>query len=165
MSVENRLVNPEVLQSLYGSIPDLSGVGIRSINLNPSGPTVTLRVDLPSFPSSAPREWLEAGADAVQCQLAFLDVTRISLTRWVPPTTGDVRMEPYGDERRMRVAVGGSGVALEFECHELATLGHVSAFKMRPDGADSGPHCYVGKLDARLYKCLPGTEEYKFYGR
>ncbi|MFG2788746.1 Imm50 family immunity protein [Streptomyces sp. NPDC048419] len=165
MTVESRLVNPDALRSLYGSIPDLSGVAIRSINLNPSGPTVTLRVDLSAFPEFAPQEWLEAGMDAVQCQLAFMDVTEISLTRWIPPTTGDVSMEPYGDARRMRVAVEGAGVSLSLECHELAKLSHVSAFKLHPDGTDNGPHRYLSKLDARLYECLPGAEEYKFYGR
>ncbi|MFI6658956.1 Imm50 family immunity protein [Streptomyces sp. NPDC050523] len=164
-----RLSNGDLFRSLYGSVPELTGVAIRSVNLNPSGPTVTLRVDLPSFPEGFPegasREWLDAGIDTVQCQLAFLDVREISLTRWDPPTTGDVRMEPYGDERRTRVAVEGSGVELEFECHEFATLSHVSAFKARPDGTDSGPHRYVNKVDARLYQSLPTTEEYTFYGR
>ncbi|MFE7166302.1 Imm50 family immunity protein [Streptomyces sp. NPDC057616] len=165
MSVESRLVNPEILQALYGTIPALSGVAVRSVNLNPVGPGVTLRVDLPSFPGSAPQEWLDAGVDAVQCQLGFLDVRMVSLTRWSPPTTGDVRMEPYGGQRRMRVGVEGSGVALEFECHDLATVGHVSAFRMGADGTDGGPHCYVNKVDARLYESLPGTEEFTFYGR
>jgi hypothetical protein len=165
MTVEIRLVNPKALRLLYGHLPGLTGVAIRSINLNPSGPTVTLRVDLPSFPESAPQEWLDSGMDAVQCQLAFPDVTEVSLTRWEPPTKGDVRMEPYGDERRVRVAVEGSGVELEFACHEFATLSHVSAFKARPDGTDSGAHRYVSKVDARLYESLPGTEEYTFYGR
>ncbi|MGY6023140.1 Imm50 family immunity protein [Streptomyces spinosirectus] len=163
MTVESRLVNPEALRSLYGHVPGLTGVAIRSINLNPSGPTVTLRV--PSFPESAPQEWLDSGMDAVQCQLAFLDVTEISLTRWVPPTTGDVTMEPYGDDKRMRVVAAGAGVALEFECHELAKLSHVSAFRKQPDGTDNGPHRYVSKVDARLYRSLPSAEEYTFYGR
>ncbi|MEV0206292.1 Imm50 family immunity protein [Streptomyces sp. NPDC050788] len=165
MTLESRLVNPEALLSLYGSIPDLCGVAIRSVNLSPIGPTVTLRVDLPSFPAGAPREWLDAGMDAVQCQLAFLDVTEVSLARWVPPTSGDVVMEPYGDEKRMRVSVEGRGVALKFEAHDLATLSHVSAFKAQADGTDSGPHCFVSKVDARLYESLPGTEVCTFYGR
>ncbi|MER5915249.1 Imm50 family immunity protein [Streptomyces sp. NPDC001982] len=165
MTVERHLVNPETLQALYGRVPDLQGVNIRSINLSPSGPSVSLRVDLPYFPGSAPREWVDAGVDAVQCQLQFLDVENISLTRWTPPTSGDVEMEPWGDQRRMRVGVRGSGVSMEFHCYELATVSHVSAFKMQPDGADSGLHLFASKLDARLYKSLPGTDESKFYGR
>ncbi|GGJ13037.1 Imm50 family immunity protein [Streptomyces brasiliensis] len=165
MTVERRLVNPEMLQAMYGTVPELAGVNVRSINLSPSGPSVTLRVDLPAFPRSAPPEWTDAGMDAVQCQLQFLDVENISLTHWAPPTSGDVEMEPWGEQRRMRVTVRGSGVSMEFTCYELATVSHVSAFKMQPDGADGGLHLFAGKLDARLYKSLPGTDESKFYGR
>ncbi|WP_329271537.1 Imm50 family immunity protein [Streptomyces sp. NBC_01451] len=73
-TVESFIVNPEALDSLYGHVPDLVDVRIRSINLNWRGPTVTLRIDLPYFPASAPQEWIDAVMDTVQCQLKFLAV-------------------------------------------------------------------------------------------
>lgn len=84
MTFDAFLVNREVLQSLYGKVPDLSEVRIRSINLNWRGPSVTLRVDLPCFPGSAPQEWIDEHMDTVQCQFRFLAVDTISLTAWDP---------------------------------------------------------------------------------
>ncbi|MFI6489342.1 Imm50 family immunity protein [Streptomyces sp. NPDC050564] len=165
MTVDDFLVNPEVLQALYGCVPHLSGVTLRSINLDWCGHTVTLRIDLPSFPGSAPREWIDAGMDAVQCQLQFLAVEKISLTDWAPPAVGDINLAPWGRERRMRVTVSGSGVALGFHCNESVTVGHVSAFKVKADGSDSGRHFFVGKVDARRYSALPGPDDRTFYAR
>ncbi|WP_406474634.1 Imm50 family immunity protein [Streptomyces sp. NBC_01615] len=165
MTVEVPLVNPEMLQSLYGHVPELIGVRIRSINLNRSGPTVTLRIDLPSFPGSAPQEWVEAGMDSVQCQFQFLAVENIFLTDWSPPAVGRIEMAPWGRERRMRVSFSGSGVAFGFDCYESVTMGHVSAFKIQADGSDGGRHLFASKVDARLYSSLPGTEERIFYER
>ncbi|MFC7261227.1 Imm50 family immunity protein [Streptomyces lutosisoli] len=164
-------MNPEVLQSLYGHLPDLSSVRIRSINLNWRGPTVTLRVDLPSFPGSPPQEWIDAGMDTVQCQFEFLAVERISLTDWAPPAVGGIEMTPWGRERRMRVGFSGSGsgsgsgMTLGFDCYESVSVRHVSAFTIQEDGSDSGRRLFVSKVDARRHTSLPGTDEKTFYER
>lgn len=165
MTVERFLVNPEPLRSLYGQVPDLIGVRIRSINLNWRGPTVTLRVDLPSYPSTAPREWIDAGLDTVQCQFQFLAVEGISLTDWTPPALGNVEMVLWGMERRMRVTVRGRGLSLDFACSESVRVGHVSAFKIKENGTDDGVHLFMSKIDARRHSSLPGTEEKTFYER
>lgn len=165
MTVESFLVNPEALNSLYGHVPELGDVRIRSINLNWRGPTVTLRVDLPSFPGSAPQEWIDAGMDTVQCQLQFLAVENISLTEWNPPSVGSVEMSPLGVESRMRVIADGRGVALRFDCSESVRAGHVSAFRIQADGSDNGPHLFVSKIDARRHTFLPSTDEKTFYER
>lgn len=124
-----------------------------------------LRVDLPTFPGSAPQEWIDAGMDTVQCQLQFLAVENISFTAWDPPAVGDVEMSPSGSERRMRVAAVGRGVALRFECSESVTVSHVSAFRIGSGGSDDGPHLFVSKLDTRRHTFLPATDEKTFYGR
>ncbi|MFD4621773.1 Imm50 family immunity protein [Streptomyces sp. NPDC058475] len=165
MTAEGFFANPEVLQSLYGQVPDLTGVRIRSINLNWRGPTVTLRVDLPSFPGSAPQEWIDAGMDTVQCQFQFLAVENISLTDWAPPAVGVIEMAPWGREGRMQVSVSGSGVVLGFDCYESVSVRHVSAFRIQADGSDGGRHLFVSKVDARRHTSLPGTEEKTFYER
>jgi hypothetical protein len=165
MTVQDHLVNPEVLRSLYERPLDWSRVRLRSINLNWRGPTVALRVDLPAFPDSPPVEWTEAGTDTAQCQLQFLAVEDVSLTEWTTPAVGSLHMTPWGRERRMRVAVRGQGVALEFDCNESVRIGHVSAFASQPDGSDDGPHLFVSKVDARRFSALPATHEKTFYAR
>ncbi|MEV7148509.1 Imm50 family immunity protein [Streptomyces sp. NPDC051287] len=165
MTVEGFLVNPEVLQSLYGSAPVIGEVRIRSVNLNWRGPTVTLRGDLLSFPESAPGEWIDAGADTVQCQFQFLAAENVSLTEWVPPAVATVTLEPWGVERRMRVTVAGAGIALRFDCNESVRVGHVSAFRMRDGDSDAGRHLFVSKIDARRHESLPPTDARTFYER
>ncbi|MEU6277371.1 Imm50 family immunity protein [Streptomyces populi] len=163
--MEKFLVDPEVLRSLYGRVPRLSEIRVRSINLNWRGPTLTLRVDLPSYPESAPQEWTDAGLDTVQCQLQFLAAEGISLAAWDPPAPGVLEAAPYGTERRMRVAFRGDGLSLEFDCSESVRVGHVSAFKISENGLDDGRHLFVSKLDARRHGSLPGTQDRTFYER
>lgn len=165
MTVEGFLVNPEVLQSLYGRTPNVSDFRLRSINLNWRGPTVTLRVDLPSFPGSAPQDWVDAGVDTVQCQLQFLAVENISLTEWAPPAVSTINIASWGERRRIQVTVDGSGVALRFDCSESVRVSHVSAFKIQHDGSDSGRHLFVSKIDSRRHASLPTTDEKTFYER
>ncbi|WP_328454309.1 immunity 50 family protein [Streptomyces sp. NBC_00386] len=165
MTVEKFLVNPEPLRSLYGHVPDLIDIRIRSINLNWRGPTVTLRVDLPSYPEMAPQEWTDAGLDTVQCQFQFLAVDGISLTDWRPPVVGSVETVSWGTERRMRVTARGSGLSLDFACSESVRVGHVSAFKIKESGSDDGVHRFMSKIDARRHSSLPGTEDRTFYER
>ncbi|MET7454692.1 Imm50 family immunity protein [Streptomyces sp. NPDC005574] len=165
MTVEDHLVNPEALRSLYEHPLDWSQVRIRSINLNWRGPTVALRVDLPAFPVSPPVEWIEAGVDTVQCQLQFLAVEGISLTEWTTPAVGSLDVAPWGTERRMRVTFRGRGAAVQFDCNESVRIGHVSAFESHPDGSDDVPHLFVSKVDARRFSALPATHEKTFYAR
>jgi len=165
MTVDRFLVNPEVLRSLYERTPSLNDVRIRSINLNWRGPTVTLRADLPSFPDSAPQEWIDAGVDTVQCQFQFLAAEDISLAEWAPPAVGTINFAPWGEQRRMRVTVDGSGVALRFDCSESVRIGHVSAFKIQQDGSDDGKHRFTSKIDAWRHGSLPATDEKTFYER
>ncbi|WP_406838653.1 Imm50 family immunity protein [Streptomyces sp. AHU1] len=165
MTVEKFLVNPEVLRSLYGRIPPLTEIRVRSINLNWRGPTVTLRVDLPSYPEPAPQEWTDAGLDTVQCQFQFLAAEGISLADWNPPALGGLEMAPYGTGRRMRVTFKGEGLSLEFDCSESVHVGHVSAFRISENGLDDGRHLFVSKIDARRHGSLPGTQDRTFYER
>jgi hypothetical protein len=61
VALDDHLVNPQSLRSLYREIPDqLNRVRIRSVNLDWRGPTPRLRVDLPAFPQAPPAEWGDA---------------------------------------------------------------------------------------------------------
>ncbi|MFI9342522.1 Imm50 family immunity protein [Streptomyces sp. NPDC052773] len=165
MTADRFLANPQVLESLYGHPPELRGVRVRSVNLNWRGPTLTLRVDMPTYPRVPPQEWADAGMDTVQCQLQFLAVERLALSGWSPPVVGDIETASLGIERRMRVTIDGKGTSLRFDCAESVRVGHVSAFSIGADGSDDGRHLFMSKVDARRYSTLPGTEEKTFYER
>ncbi|MGX1272085.1 Imm50 family immunity protein [Streptomyces phaeoluteigriseus] len=155
------IANGEVLRSVYGATtPALTGVvRVRSINLNWRGPTVTLRIDLPDFPEPAPREWLDAGLDTVQCHLQFLAVENLSVREWKPPVGAAIAVTPMGEDRRVRVEVIGDRVDLSFDSSDSVLMGHVSAFRARSDGSDGAPRMFVNRMDSRRYDSLPDPSE------
>ncbi|MFI5685744.1 Imm50 family immunity protein [Streptomyces sp. NPDC051636] len=166
MIADGLLVNPQILHSLYSDdLPELKGVHVRSVNLSPRGPTVTLRMDLPTFPGVPPQEWRDEGMDTVQCQLQFVALDNLSLTLWDPPAVADIEAVSLGSDRRMRVTASGSGLALRFDCADSVRVGHVSAFRKGANGSDSGRHLFLSKVDARRHTVLPGAEEKTFYER
>lgn len=165
MSIAEFLVNPERMRPLYAEIPDVRGVRLRSVNLNWRGPEVALRGDLPRFPDPAPPEWIDAGLNTVQCQLRFLAARNISLTRWDPPTTADIEVTRTDDRHSVHVRAHGDGVELGFDCSDSVLIGHLSAFRIGPDGSDAGRHAFVSKVDARRHASLPETCDKTFYER
>lgn len=164
--VHDLIVNPDTLHRLYGHLPDLSGdLRVRSANLSPYGPTLTLRVDVPGFPEHPPRAWADAGADAVQCHLAFLAAENITLSGWTPPAVGRLTVAPASGAHRVRLTFHGRGAALSFDCADQVTVGHISAYRRGPDGTDDGPHLFLSAVDARRHTTLPDPDERTFYGR
>lgn len=160
------LVNAEILATLYGEVPPLDGFRLRSINVDWRGPTVTLRVDLTSFPATRPPEWEGADIDTVQCHLQFLAVEDLSLAQWNPPVrSASFDAQPLGEERRVRVRVTGPEVDLGFTSNASILVGHVSAFKVAADGTDGGRHLFSRKIDALRHETIPETDEKTFHGR
>ncbi|MFF8831942.1 Imm50 family immunity protein [Streptomyces sp. NPDC015131] len=160
-------VNSHDLLDLYGRLPPLGSLDLRSVNLSWQGPTVTLRVDLPTFPSTVPPEWKDADVDTIQCHLQFLAVEDFSLALWEPPVrSASLRAQALDTaDRRIHVRVTGARVALDFTSTEAVKVGHVSAFKIGPDGSDEGRHLFVRRLDRMRHESIPSTEERTFYGR
>ncbi|ORT57883.1 Imm50 family immunity protein [Streptomyces sp. CB03238] len=166
MTDDLKLVNADDLVNLYGKVPTLGTLRLRSVNLDWRGPTVTLRVDLSSFPSVVPQEWEGAEVDTVQCHLQFLAVEDLSLAEWEPPVpSASFRVQPLKENRRIQVRVAGAGIALGFTSNASVQVGHVSAFKISSDGTDGDRHIFLKKLDRMRYESIPGTEEKTFYGR
>ncbi|MET9721527.1 Imm50 family immunity protein [Streptomyces zaomyceticus] len=158
------LANPGDLRALYGTPPALRAVTVRSVHLNHDGPALTLRLDLPAFPGSPPREWREAGFDRFQCHLQFLAVESLAMRGWNPPATADIGLDAC-DRRRMRVTVESSSFDLSFEAADTVLVGHLSAFSPGEDGSDGGSRGFLGKLDSLRFDTLPGLEEKTFYER
>lgn len=166
--VHDLIVNPDALHRLYGRLPDLSGdLRVRSLNLSPYGPTLTLRVDMPGFPEHPPRAWADAGFDTVQCHLAFLAAENITLSGWTPPALGRLTATtPATGAHRIRLTFHGRGTtALSFDCAEQVTVGHISAYRRGPDGTDDGSRLFLSAVDARRHSTLPDPDERTFYGR
>ncbi|MFJ4871270.1 Imm50 family immunity protein [Streptomyces sp. NPDC088757] len=160
------LVNPADLVRLYGEVPPFDTFRLRAVNLSWRGPTVTLRVDLSTFPATVPPEWEDAGVDTLQCHFQFVAVEDFALEQWEPPVpSASFTAEPLGRDRRMRVRVRGAGVDLGFTSHESVHVGHVSAFRIAPGGTDGGRHLFRRPLDRRLHETVPGPEEKTFHER
>jgi hypothetical protein len=162
--------NTEVLAPFYGEeLPPLQALRLRSINLNWRGPTVTLRMDLPSPPLPLPAEWRNAGVDTLQCQFQFLAVDDLTLDDWKPPVTARFTVESRpGTEHRILVrasAATDGGAFLEFTSSDQVIAGHLSAFRLGPDGSDSGPHLFRGRLDGMRHQTVPAPCEKTFYER
>ncbi|MEW1643068.1 Imm50 family immunity protein [Streptomyces sp. NPDC091219] len=166
MTVEDFIANPEVLRTLYeGDLPRLEvDIRVRSVNLDWHGPTVTLRVDLPSFPPDRPT-WMTADCNRIQCHLQFLAAEGISIPEWNQPVTARLEAVPQDGRKRIRVTISGTGADLTFTCSDSVLVGRISAFAINQDGSDDGPRSFLGRIDARRHESLPEPYEKTYYGR
>ncbi|MEU0075610.1 Imm50 family immunity protein [Streptomyces sp. NPDC006332] len=160
--------NMEILAPFYGAeLPSLRSVPLRSINLNWCGPTVSLRMDLPTPPMPLPAEWTEAGVDTVQCQFQFLAVADLVLDGWEPPVTACLAVDPLPDGRHriLVTASTDSGTFLKFTCSDEVLAGHLSGFRPLSDGSDGGPHVFRSRIDGMRHTTVPDPCEKTFYER
>jgi hypothetical protein len=160
--------NGEVLDFLYDAgLPPLDSVRLRSVHLNWRGPSVTLRLDLPTPSLPLPQEWVAAGVETVQAQLQFLAVADLELYAWEPPLTIRVGVAHLvGGEHRVRVTASAeSNSFLRFTSNADVLVGHVSGFRPGPAGADDGPHCFRSRVDGLRHTTVPDSWETTFYER
>ncbi|MFF3494666.1 Imm50 family immunity protein [Streptomyces sp. NPDC002795] len=158
-------IDPDPLRRLYGKRPRLDEFRLRSINIDLWGPSLKLRVDLAEFPEIPPEGWAATGYDVVQCHIRFSAVERLSLQEWTPPTRAHLSAASTDVPRMLDVSVRGAGVSLDFRCHESVGIGHISAFRVEPDGSDEVPHGFLGRVDTRLFATVPRPHEKIFYAR
>jgi hypothetical protein len=103
--------------------------------------------------------------DTAQCHLQFLAVENISIEQWRPPLTARIEVARRREDRRIHIDVNGDGMSMKFDCSDSILVGHISAFKLDPDGSDGGPRLFASRIDARRYDSLPETYEKTYYGR
>ncbi|MFJ1911921.1 Imm50 family immunity protein [Streptomyces sp. NPDC088147] len=154
--------NSDPLTALYSTVPPLSSVRLRSIHLNWRGPTLTLRIDLPSFPDNAPADWAESGNDTFQCHLQFLAVDHFKMCAWAPPAVVGISTSP-ADDHRISVTATGERTTFSFDSSDSILVGHMSAFAAGENGQDTGPRHFLGRVDSRRFRSLPDTYEKTFY--
>ena len=75
------LDNPQVVEHLYNSPPDLSNVTIHEITLSCSGVDVEIRFNLKEFPDRPPRKW-DGTEDRVQITLHLFVVEQVEIKKW-----------------------------------------------------------------------------------
>ncbi|WP_328405863.1 immunity 50 family protein [Streptomyces sp. NBC_00390] len=154
--------NPHELLALYSELPGLDSVTVRSVHLNSYGPALTLRVDLPAFPSNPPEEWLAAGRNRLQLHIQFIAVAHLEMTGWGPHASADIAIADAG-ACRIAVRIDSSSFVLTFEASDAIVVGHPSVFSAGEDGSDSGPHQFLKRLDARKFEKIPAADEKTFY--
>ncbi|MFI6766626.1 Imm50 family immunity protein [Streptomyces sp. NPDC050355] len=161
---EDLISSTDKLREHYSKIPPLAQVTLRSIHLSQYGPTIILRLDLPTFPDRPLPEWTDQGCDRLQCHVRFLAVEDFSMRRWEPPVMADVQMEPL-EKRRIKVDVLSSQTNLSFTSNDSLTVGRISAFRAPDGGPDRGKHHYVGRMDRLKYDSVPDPEVEVYYER
>ncbi|MEU0163185.1 Imm50 family immunity protein [Streptomyces sp. NPDC006261] len=105
--------NPHPLGSLYSTVPPLKSARLRSFHLDWRGPTLTLRIDLPSYPENPPPAWSELGHSTLQVHLQFLAIDDLTAHGWIPSTLIDIHIPPPRD-RRIQTDITGTGLKLSF---------------------------------------------------
>ncbi|MDX2402463.1 immunity 50 family protein [Streptomyces microflavus] len=152
------------LESLYFVIPPLDSVRLRSFHLDWRGPTLTARIDLPSYPGDPPPDWSDNGHNTLQVHLQFLAVENLTVCGWIPSTPVDISFSAMA-ERRMLTKISGVDLELSFTCSDSLAVGHISSSRVTESGSDNGPHSFLQPLDARRFPSLPSTHESTFYER
>ncbi|MFD5747033.1 Imm50 family immunity protein [Streptomyces sp. NPDC127033] len=155
--------NSRLLTSLYSEVPSLEAVRIRSVHLDWRGPSLTLRLDLSSFPDNLPADLLWPGHDTLQIHIKFLAIDRVTFSG-LPRSLVDISFSPMGEDRVSVVATEGAG-GFSFTASSDLIVGHVASFVRAGDGSDAGPRRFLSRLDARLFTSLPDVCERTFYER
>ncbi len=74
------VTNPQGIREIFGAeTPPLMGVGLQGVEIDREGPTLRLRMDLPTYPSSPPVKWRRNGYNVVQIELLLGGISDISL--------------------------------------------------------------------------------------
>jgi hypothetical protein len=120
-------------------------------------------VDLPWFADRPPAEWSEAGCDRLECQVHFILLEEDLRMRGRPGGTAvGVRYEPL-DRRRIRVAVRGEGIGLDFVASDSLQVSHLSAYRSDDGDPYTARRRFASRVDQMLYPTLPPTTRKPFY--
>ena len=154
------------LRDLYGVLPERSEVRLQSLHLRPLGPTILMRVDLPTFPEKVPAAWDLVACDTVQVTLEFLaaDEVLVSLPRL--PREVEISGQSLGGWLAA-FKVTGQDLDVRFRAIGRLRAGHVSAYRRLASGdAEEGrSHCFLGAVDNVHYQAVPDPWDEAFHGK
>ena len=154
------------LRDLYGVLPERSEVRLRSLHLRPAGPTIFMRVDLPTFPEEVPTAWEMAACDTVQVTLEFLAAEEMCVSLPRLPRDVEISGQSLG-EHLAAFKVTGQDLDVGFHAVGRLRAGHVSAYRgLASGGAQEGrEHCFLGAVDNMRYQAVPDPWDEAFHGK
>ncbi|MGH3314094.1 MAG: Imm50 family immunity protein [Streptomyces sp.] len=80
MSWTSTLADATALQRVFGGDPpELRETRVHEVTLSRDGPQVTIRIDLPTYPTSPPAKWRTQGFNTVQAEITFVGARDISV--------------------------------------------------------------------------------------
>ncbi len=161
------LVSREPLLGLYQEFPEFSAVTVHSVHLNSAGPSLYVRVDLPSFPDKVPQEWEVAGCDTFQLTAEFLAVENLALSGCVFPAQARLTAEDLPSSRAL-FCIEADGLRANYSAYRGFRVGRFSAYRSdaEPAGEDGLlEHYFFGPVDRRLYRAIPSPWIETFHGR
>lgn len=115
------------VRAIYGDEPpSLQRVTLHEVCLHRDGPRVTLRLDLPEYPSSPPKKWSTQGFNVVQIKLMFVAVVAFSIDGWSNESLVDMTLEKRDDNVRAATSAGLADLSVEAES---ALVSSISAYR------------------------------------
>jgi hypothetical protein len=120
-------LNPEALDNLYETVPELDGVDLFSIDLNRESPSVKVRFDLPQFPDKPSRRWHEKFNTAL-VELRFWGIADFEAKGWQRDMI--VKIDIEKNEKTLKVLIFNSEINLmfSFSC-EFIRIERISAYQ------------------------------------
>ena len=104
-------LNPQALDNLYETVPELDCVELFTINLNREGAKIQVRFDLQKFPDYPSARWQDR-FNTVQIQLSFFEVTNFKAIGW--HTIMKVKIGIKKDHETLIVVIFNSEIDLNF---------------------------------------------------
>ena len=114
MKLQTRIENPKSLISLYGEVPLLNGISLHELRIHRDGPTLRIRFDMPSFPTTPPKKW-SPSFNTAQVTLALFGFSELMITGFGTTEIGNLILNQDGDRVAFHFASNSctvSGTAL-----------------------------------------------------
>jgi hypothetical protein len=127
------LENPDAVTSLFDVAPSLDNVDVTTLDLDRSGPTLTLSVLLREYPTRPPARWLRSGFNAAAIRLQILGVEALTLDGWSTENRVAITVERSPKGLLLLLATGPM-LNLSCSCGWLRVDG-VSAYRRQEDAA------------------------------
>lgn len=119
--------NPQALDSLYTTVPELENVELFSIYLHRDAARFQINFNLPIFPDKPSARW-HKDFNTVQAQLAFSSITDFRAQGWF--TRMKVNIEIKRRDGLLEVVIFNAELDLRYAfSSEFLRIEHISAYK------------------------------------
>lgn len=106
------VVDSKAIEAIFGDVvPCLAGVELLELVVDGRGPTLRLRFNLPDFPESPPKKWVQRQANTVQMTMSAFEVRGLSIQGAASEMI--VSLELFREDEGMRVVVNGDHIGID----------------------------------------------------